>query len=213
MAESFSCLIHVIINEKPPPMHTYRADLPEILEKIVYPALQKSKENRYKIGLNMAADLSLSFDYLEKPKQDIDAEEKMNIVRSLEFFSEFSEAEIWEIIRACAWHEFEPGTEIIVEGDIDDSFFIISSGSAEVFKSNQVIGLLQKGDCFGEIGYLAKTERSATIIAQNYVQLMKINFTLIDQISIECQLHFSRIFLKTLVQRLSDTTAMYASTN
>lgn len=211
MADSFSRLIHVIINEKPPPMRTHRADLPEILEKIVYHALQKSKEKRYKMGLNMAADLSLSFDYLEKPEQDIDAEEKMNIVRGLEFFNEFSEAEIWEIIRACAWQEFEPGIEIIVEGDIDDSFFIISSGSVEVFKSNQVIGLLQKGDCFGEMGYLAKSERSATIIAQNYVQLMKINSTLIDQISVECQLHFSRVFLKTLVQRLSDTTAMYAS--
>lgn len=135
----------------------------------------------------------------------------MNVVRGLDFFNEFSEAEIWEIIHACAWLEFEPGTEIIVEGDIDDSFFIISSGAVEVFKSNQVIGLLQTGDCFGEMGYLAKTERSASIIAQNYVQLMKINSTLIDQVSVECQLHFSRVFLKTLVKRLSDTTAMYAS--
>jgi CRP-like cAMP-binding protein len=154
----------------------------------------------------------LSFDYLEKPEKDIDIEEKMSIVRSLEFFSEFSEAELWEILRACAWHEYEYGTEIIVEGDIDDSFYIISSGAVEVFKDNQVIGLLQKSDCFGEMGYLAKTERSATIIAQNYVQLMKINSTLIDQISVECQLHFSKVFLKTLVRRrLSDTTAMYAS--
>jgi signal-transduction protein with cAMP-binding, CBS, and nucleotidyltransferase domain len=183
-----------------------------ILEKIVYHALQKSKEKRYKMGLNIAADLSLSFDYLEKPEKDIDIEEKMSIVRSLEFFSEFSEAELWEILRACAWHEYEYGTEIIVEGDIDDSFYIISSGAVEVFKDNQVIGLLQKSDCFGEMGYLAKTERSATIIAQNYVQLMKINSTLIDQISVECQLHFSKVFLKTLVRRrLSDTTAMYAS--
>jgi len=183
-----------------------------ILEKIVYHALQKSKEKRYKMGLNIAADLSLSFDYLEKPEKDIDIEEKMSIVRSLEFFSEFSEAELWEILRACAWHEYEYGTEIIVEGDIDDSFYIISSGAVEVFKDNQVIGLLQKSDCFGEMGYLAKTERSASIIAQNYVQLMKINSTLIDQISVECQLHFSKVFLKTLVRRrLSDTTAMYAS--
>lgn len=76
MADSFSRLIHMIINEKPPPMRTYRADLPDILEKIVYHALQKSKDSRYKMGLNMAADLSLSFDYLEKPEQNIDVEEK-----------------------------------------------------------------------------------------------------------------------------------------
>jgi eukaryotic-like serine/threonine-protein kinase len=212
-ADSFSRLINMIINEKPPQMRTYRVDIPEILEKIVYHALQKSKEQRYKMGLNMAADLSLSFDYLEKPEKDIDAEEKMSIVKSLEFFSEFSEAEIWEIIRACIWKEFEQGTEIIIEGDIDDVFYIISSGSVEVYKSNKVIGLLQKGDCFGEMGYLSKTKRSATIIAQNYVQLMKINSTLIDQISVEAQLHFSRVFLKTLVSRLSDTTALYASVN
>lgn len=211
MAESFSRLIHMIINEKPPPMRTYRSDLPDILEKIVYHALQKSREDRYKMGLNMAADLSLSFDYLEKPEQDIDAEEKMNIARSLGFFDDFSDAELWEIIHACSWQEFEPGTEIIVEGDIDDSFYIISSGSVEVFKNNKVIGLLQKGDCFGEMGYLAKTERSASINAQNYVQLMKINSTLIDQVSVECQLHFSKRFLSVLVKRLSDTTAMYAS--
>ena len=109
------------------------------------------------------------------------------------------------------WQEFEPGTEIIVEGDIDDSFFILSSGSVEVYKNNQVIGLLQKGDCFGEMGYLSKTKRSASIIAQNYVQLMKINSTLIEQLSVECQLHFSKVFLKTLVKRLADTTAMYVS--
>jgi len=120
---------------------------------------------------------------------------------------------MWEIIRACIWQEFEQGTEIIIEGEIDDAFYIISSGSVEVFKSNQVIGLLQKGDCFGEMGYLAKTKRSASIIAQNYVQLMKINSTLIDQLSVEAQLQFSKVFLKTLVKRLSDTTAMYASTD
>jgi CRP-like cAMP-binding protein len=109
------------------------------------------------------------------------------------------------------WQEFEPGNEIIVEGDIDDSFFILSSGSVEVYKNNQVIGLLQSGDCFGEMGYLSKIKRSTSITAQNYVQLMKINSTLIEQLSVDCQLHFSKVFLKNLVKRLADTTVMCAS--
>jgi len=41
--------------------------------------------------------------------------------------------------------------------------------------------------------------------------LMKINATLIEQASVECQLHFSRVFMQTLVKRLSETTAMYVS--
>ena len=109
------------------------------------------------------------------------------------------------------WQEFEPGNEIIVEGDIDDSFFILSSGSVEVYKNNQVIGLLQSGDCFGEMGCLSKIKRFTSITAQNYVQLMKINSTLIEQLSVDFQLHFNKVFLKTLVKRFANMTVMCAS--
>lgn len=209
-ADSFSRLIHKIINEKHPPLKTHRPDIPDILEKIVHHALQKNPDKRYKMGLNMAADLSLAFDYLEKPEQDIAVQEKFNAIQELEFFSDFPESEIWEIIRACIWQEFTPGDEIIVEGDIDDAFYIISSGSVDVLKGDTVVGSLHKGDCFGEMAYLSKTERTATIRASDHVSLMKINATLIDQVSVDCQLHFSKVFMRTLVRRLSMTTAMLA---
>jgi hypothetical protein len=61
------------------------------------------------------------------------------------------------------------------------------------------------------MGCLSKIKRSASITAQNYVQLMKINSTLIEQLSVDCQLHFSKVFLKNLVKRLADTTVMCAS--
>lgn len=213
ITDSFSRLIHKIINEKHPPMNTYRTDLPEILEKIVHHALQKNPEKRYKMGLNMAADLSLAFDYLEKPQVDIEIEEKFNAIEKLDFFREFSNAEIWEIIRACIWQEFQQGEEIIVEGEIDDSFYIITSGCVDIVKERHIIGELGEGDCFGEMGYLSKAQRTATIIAKDPVQLMKINATLIEEISIECQLQFSRVFLRTLVKRLAETTAMVIGEN
>lgn len=213
IADSFSRLIHKIINEKHPPMNTYRSDLPEILEKIVYHALQKNPEKRYKMGLNMAADLSLAFDYLEKPQVDIEIEEKFNAIEKLDFFREFSDAQIWEIIRACIWQEFQAGEEIIVEGEIDDSFYIITGGSVEIVKEGHIIGELGEGDCFGEMGYVSKSKRTATIVAKEQVQLMKINATLIEEISVECQLQFSRVFLRTLVKRLAETTAMVIGQN
>lgn len=210
-AESFSRLIHKIINEKPPPLSTHRSDIPQILEKIVHHALQKNPAKRYKMGLNMAADLSLAFDFLEQPEKDISIEEKFNAIQQLDFFEDFPESEIWEIIRAGSWQEFEPGDEIIVEGDIDDSFFIITSGNVEVLKDKNILGTLSKGDCFGEMAYLTKEQRTATIRAKDYVSLMKINATLIDQVSIDCQLHFSRVFMKSLVKRLSMTNSLVVS--
>jgi eukaryotic-like serine/threonine-protein kinase len=210
-ADSFSRLIHMIINEKPPPLNTHRSDVPEILEKIIHHALQKNPEKRYTMGLNFAADLSLAFDYLEEPQEDVEVQEKFNAIQTLSFFNEFPESEIWEIIHACIWQTFDAGSQIIVEGEIDDSFFIITSGDVDVYKDGALIGNLQAGDCFGEMSYLSKAQRTATIIAKTRVELMKVNATLIEQVSVECQLHFSRVFMKTLVKRLSDTTAMYVS--
>ncbi len=210
-AESFSRLIHMIINEEHTPLSTHRSDVPEILEKIIHHALQKNPEKRYKMGLNFAADLSLAFDYLEEPQQDVEAQEKFNSIQKLAFFNEFPESEIWEIIHACVWQSYQAGNQIIVEGDIDDSFYIITSGEVDVYKDGARIGNLVAGDCFGEMAYLSKAERTATIIATSRVDLMKVNATLIEQVSVECQLHFSRVFMKTLVKRLSETTAMYAS--
>jgi len=212
-ADSFSRLIHKIINERPPPLRTYRSDLPDILEKIVYHALQKEPSRRYTMGLNMAADLSLAFDYLEAPGKDIEEEERFNAIRALEFFRDFPDSEIWEILHACIWQEASEGEEIIIEGDIDDSFYIIVSGAVQVKKGGKNIGTLQGGDCFGEMGYLEKTERSASIIALEDMQVMKINSTLIDQVSIDCQLRFSKVFLRTLVKRLSQTTKLVANNN
>ena len=210
-ADSFSRLIHMIINEEHTPLTTHRPDVPEILEKIIHHALQKNPDKRYKMGLNFAADLSLAFDYLEEPQQDVEAQEKFNSIQKLVFFKEFPESEIWEIIHACVWQSYQAGNQIIVEGDIDDSFYIITSGEVDVYKDGARIGNLVTGDCFGEMAYLSKAERTATIMATGRVDLMKVNATLIEQVSVDCQLHFSRVFMKTLVNRLSETTAMYAS--
>jgi len=207
-ADGFSRLIHKIINEAPPALKTYRDDIPDILEKIIYHSLQKIPTRRYKMGLNLAADLSLAFDHLEQPETEIEIKEKFNAIHDLDFFRDFSDAEIWEIVRACSWQQYQAGEKVIAEGDIDDSFFIIISGVVEVRKNDTYVGLLETGDCFGEMGYLTKSSRTATIYARNDVTLMKINATLIEQVSTECQLHFTRMFLRTLVDRLADTTAM-----
>lgn len=210
-AEGFSALIHKIINEKHPMLRTHRSDIPEILEKIVHHLLEKNPDKRYKMGLNLAADLSLAFDYLDEPKEDVVAKERFTTVKQLDFFQGFNDTEIWEIIRACIWQEYEPGCEIIVEGDIDDAFYVIASGSVDVYREENQVGSLKLGDCFGEMGHLTKMERTATIKAHEYVRLMKINGTMIDQLSVGCQLHFNKVFLRTLVKRLTLTTSKPAT--
>ena len=54
------------------------------------------------------------------------------MLRRLKFFHEFSHAEIWEVLRASSWQDYAEGEEIVKEGEMDDRFYIIVSGSCAV---------------------------------------------------------------------------------
>jgi hypothetical protein len=56
------------------------------------------------------------------------------------------------------------------------------------------------------MGYLAKTKRTATIIADGDTSLLKINTTVISKVSVNCQVRFLKVFLRTMIHRLSVTT-------
>ena len=59
----------------------------------------------------------------------LDNQEHFDLLRSLVFFHEFSHAEIWEVLRASDWHEYSNSEDIVSEGEIDDRFYIIVSGT------------------------------------------------------------------------------------
>ena len=209
--DTFSKLVYRIINEDPVPIDRYRKDLAEGVEKIISKCLAKDPLRRYRMALDLASDLSTVFTHLERPQENVSAAEKFNVVKELDFFRGFTDTEIWEILRASVWQEAMPGDEVIVEGEIDDSFFILARGSVTVRKAGHEIGRLNAGDCFGEMGYISKARRTASVIADDQVSLLKVNSTLIEQVSRDCQLHFCRVFLKTLIQRLSTTTQRLVS--
>jgi len=75
-AESFSSLIHRVVNEEPTPLASHRPDLPPVVQRFVQKALEKQPERRYRSGLDMASDLSMAFSHLQRPQEDIPAREK-----------------------------------------------------------------------------------------------------------------------------------------
>ena len=206
MAENFSRLVHKILHEEPIPLRDVRQDAPEPLVAIFNKAVQKDVKKRYAMGLEIATDLSKAFDSLEGPEEDISEQEKFNSIKRLDFFQGFPDAELWEILRASSWQDYHSGEDIIVEGELDDCFYIIIKGSVAVNKGSQTIRTLGIGDCFGEMGYLTKTKRTASIRAEGETSLLKINSTVISQVSLNCQVRFLKVFLRTLIHRLSATT-------
>jgi CRP/FNR family transcriptional regulator, cyclic AMP receptor protein len=65
---------------------------------------------------------------------------------------------------------FKRGAQIIKEGMLSDCAYIIESGSVRVSKTlvngeEQVIGVLQENDIFGEMGLIDSLPRSANVVA------------------------------------------------
>ena len=202
-AEAYHSLIYQIVHVDAPSIRKTRPELPDALDRVVAKALAKKPEDRYQSGNEFANDLSRLFDSLRLVGRQIENIERRDMLKELNFFRDFSLSEIEEVMYAARWVDFEEGDTIITEGDVDDTFYIIVDGDANVIKGVKIIGQLGSGDCFGEIGFLTHQKRTATIVANSPLVLMKINASLMEQASQSCQLRYYKAFTEALIQRLS----------
>ena len=203
-------LLHQIVYATPPPIHTLRKEIPEELETVVAMALQKDPAKRYKSGLDFAAELTRVHQRLREANARIDRQEQFGVLRRLKFFHEFSHAEIWEVLRASNWQDYDAGEEIVKEGEMDDRFYIIVSGSCAVERHGTRLGALETGDCFGEASYVPGAKRTATIRSASDVTVLKVSSTLLEQVSASCQLRFNRVFLSSLISRLQNAESIHS---
>jgi eukaryotic-like serine/threonine-protein kinase len=201
-AGNLSKLLHQIVYATAPPIHTLRKDIPDELENVVATIMHKDPDKRYRTGLEFAAELTRVHQRLRSGSKGVDDQERFSLLRRLRFFHEFSHAEIWEVLRASQWQEYTPGEEIVKEGEIDDRFYIIVSGTVAVERLGKELGRLDSGECFGETSYVRGAKRLATIRSLGEVNVMKVSSTLLEQVSAPCQLRFNKAFLRALIARL-----------
>jgi len=205
-ATNFAQLVRKIINDAPPSLATLRPDLPESVVDIVNRALTKNPDDRYQSGSDFASDLVSAFPALAGDPVSQTDSDKLSMARKIALFNDFSDDELAEVLRVGAWEKYGPGGAIIKEGLDDYSFCILITGDVVVKKRGQDLTTLTAGDCFGEMGYLARSRRSASISALNDVCILRINETQMEQALDSVQARFNKVFLKTLVRRLEKTS-------
>ena len=206
-ADSLSAITHNITNEKPAPLTEFRADIPEGLEYVLGCMLRKEGDKRYATGLDLAADIALIFDDLEKLESEESLRGKFNSLQRLGFFRGFNDAELWGLVRASNWQSYVPGQVIIREGDIDHSFYILLSGVVTVEKNGQVVDSLKEGDCFGEMGFLSRTQRTASVIAKTDTSIIQLNAATLERADQPTQIRFLKVFAETVIERLQQTAS------
>lgn len=74
-----------------------------------------------------------------------------------------------------AFKIFSTGESIIVEGTQDPNFYILLSGEANVSHKGHTVGKLKPPQFIGEVGFICREPRTATVIASNRVVAMKLD--------------------------------------
>ena len=70
--------------------------------------------------------------------------------------------------------EFAPGKVVVKEGGYANDFYVIEEGKARVERAGDKIAELGPGDVFGEQALLEKQARSASVIAEDTLRVIKI---------------------------------------
>ena len=202
-------VIYQIVNTEPDPPSTHREGLSAEMDGVVMKAIAKDPANRFQTWDEFAQGLAEIWkkELASEDKRGQSDTERFNLLRTLPFFRDFPENELWEVLRLSKWAKFRPDTVLIKEGDHGDSFYVLAGGYVRITRGKRTLNVLSSGDCFGEMSYLAhndRAHRSATVTTTSDVIVIKIRAEDLHSSSLSCRRMFDERFLNTLVDRLEN---------
>lgn len=208
-------IIYQIINSEPTPPSALRREIPPVLDAIVARAMAKDTKARYATWEDFAHDLAQAFrqKQLNTPPRDFSESEKFDTLRELPFFADFTDVEIWEVLRFSHWSTIPPGVAVMRDGDHGDFFCFLAEGELKVIKGSRILNLLTTGDCFGEMAVISKgtQTRGADIIALTESKVITVKGDALRKASDACRMHFYQSFLEVLAGRLALANARLAA--
>ena len=208
-------IIYQIINTEPPRPSLVRKKIPKVLDSIVTRAMHKETSERYATWEEFAHDLALAFrnKELKAPRNLLSESEKFDTLRELAFFNDFTDVEIWEVLRFAQWSTVAPDEAVIRDGESGDFFCFLIEGELKVTKNGRILNLLTRGECFGEMAIISKgmQVRGADVAALTRSTIVRVQGNALRQASEACRMHFYQSFLEVLASRLALANARLAA--
>ncbi len=134
--------------------------------------------------------------------------EDIVILKKLDFLSGLSTLELTKINAITHRAAFKPGDTIVREGTVGDSMYLIKKGSATVARGGKTLAKLGPGDPIGEIAFIDKGPRSASVEADEDSVLIEIpgeDFERLLEQYKDIAIKVYRAITMTLCRRLRNT--------
>ena len=205
-ANNQGALVYKIVNMETPSVCALNPNLPAGLDPILKKALEKDLYNRYRNGAEFAKDLStVRYQMLDEDETQNDTSH-FERLRKLEFFTEFEDIELWEVLRISVWREVSTKVVLIREGDNNRVFGVIVDGFVEVSVEGKSLCRLGSGEIVGEMAYLHPSDstRSATVVTLEPTLFLEINIAALDLSSDEVVERFRKTLIAKVIARLRD---------
>jgi len=201
-------LIYQITNHQAEPPSGLRRSLPAQVDAIVMRAMAREREERYARWEDFSRDLAQLFSAQRstaRKAQDFADSDRFETLRTLAFFGDFSDAELWEVAHISSWRHADAGQTLMKEGDPGEHFCILAEGEVKVTKRGKLLNVLKPGECFGEMAYLARKDnrRGADVTVTAEANVVSVPTANLARVSEGCRNKFDRAFMSILVERLS----------
>ena len=125
---------------------------------MIQKALAKQPGERYNDWDEFAQAISALVTTQQVPRgqfQGVLDSERFTLLRTLEFFANFGDVELWEVVHRAKWQRFHFGHALYRKGEEGNSFHIMAQGEVEVFRDGKKVAQLGAGTSVGEMAYLA----------------------------------------------------------
>ncbi|MCX7769895.1 MAG: cyclic nucleotide-binding domain-containing protein [Proteobacteria bacterium] len=135
--------------------------------------------------------------------------EKTSILQNVYIFKDLTLEELNKISNISTLLEMKSGQKLFSENDDSDALYIVKQGSVMVKKGSIVLSVLNEGECIGEITFINREKRTATITVIENTSILKIKYKDLDELIKEDAKIASKIYKAialTLSKRLKEMT-------
>ncbi len=202
-------VMHQIYHGKVPPLATLREGVPPALQALIERSLAKDRDLRPATWDEFAQSLS-QLAAQSPPSlgalQEVLDSERFTLLRSQEFFADFGDVELWEVVHRAAWHRHTYGQALYRKGEEGNSFHIVTQGQVEVYRDGRSVASLGAGRSVGEMAYLAPNPalrvHSVDILVSQPATTVSFTPESLERLSLPTRHLFDKAFIRVLVRRL-----------